>query len=124
MCMKKTLLSCFFAASLFATAVSVVACGGDDDVAPPAPTGTTTGTTTTTLPTGTTTVTPDGGIPDTGTPDTGMDSGPIGPILFTDFVKDIVAKDTLDTTVPRKTETQQFLADPENPNAFPAAFFQ
>jgi len=85
-----------------------VACGDDDQgvrdagptipdvITPPVPTGTT-----------------DGG---------GGDGG--GPQLFTDFVKDIVAKDTTATSVPRTVNDKTFAPDPQDPAAFPTTFFQ
>lgn len=82
-----------------------VACGDDDqgildasrpDVVVPNPTNTV-----------------DGSNPDGG-----------GPLLFTDFVKDIVSKDTSASTVPRTVNDKTFAPDPEDKNAFPAAFFQ
>ena len=108
--MRKPIL----ALSLVALLVPLATACGDDDLpvvadaaapdssTPPIPTGTTTSTST---------AQPDGG-----------DGG--GPELFTDFVKDIVARDTAPTTLPRAINGKTFAPDPEDPRAFPAAFFQ
>lgn len=104
--MKRKLLAL---ASVLFLAPLAVACGDDDqgvirdagggpDVITPIPTGTTN---------------PEGGGPDGG-----------GPQLFTDFVKDIVAKDTTPTNLPRTVNDKTFAPDPEDRNAFPATFFQ
>lgn len=61
-------------------------------------------------------------IPTTNNPDGATDAG--GPQLFTDFVKDIVAKDTTPTNVPRTVNDKTFAPDPEDRGAFPATFFQ
>jgi hypothetical protein len=93
---------------LFATlAITAAACGGDDDPGTQPPTGMNDGGTDT----GTIVVPPDGSMPDAGAQ------------LFTDFVKDIIAKDTNETLKPRTTEDKTFAPDPEDKGAFPAAFF-
>jgi hypothetical protein len=107
--MRKPIL----ALSLVALLVPLATACGDDDLpvvvdaaapdssGPPIPTGTSTS---------------------TSTPDAGDGGG--GPELFTDFVKDIVARDTAPTTLPRAINGKTFAPDPEDPRAVPAAFFQ
>lgn len=116
-------LAVFAGALAVAAAPTLTGCGDDAQTKPDSSVGP--------LP-GTDGAPTDGSIPPTDGPvvspdggDGGGEGGPDGgaPELFTDFVKRLITNDTKPDSLPTPINGKTFLPDPEDPRAFPPAFF-